>query len=461
MSAQGGWCTYLGIVFSMMVLVIFVPTVLLGTIYPYLLKTLEAYGQAPGKTAGQLAGVNTIGAVAGSLLASFVLLETLGLWWSIRACALGYCLLALVVSVSTKKRAARDLLPAAALLFGLLLLPASVPLTVFSAGQHLEAVYEGSAGIVSVVRTGEVIDLRVDNHLVLGSTSPNLLRAHQMLGELPLILHPSAKKVFFLGLGTCIPAASALKFPIDSLTACEIVPGVVRASREHFAHYIGTLHTDPRAEIVIEDGRNFLLGTKEKYDLIISELFFPWQAGSGQLYSIEHFRTGAERLEEHGLFVQWIPAGQFTEPEFASVAATMLEVFPELTLWEPLPGFHSWLALVGSKKGLRLGAEQIEAAARVWQADGVGPGEVRAAFLARYLGNVSGYRQALSSATLNTDDKPNLEYSAPISQLSVLAGQKSYISAEKLRELSQQLQRLTPPDKDPVISQILAASHAG
>ena len=40
-----------------------------------------------------------------------------------------------------------------------------------------------------------------------------------------------------------------------------------------------------------EDGRNYLYGTDQRFDVIIGDLFLPWKAGVSNLYSLEHFQT--------------------------------------------------------------------------------------------------------------------------------------------------------------------------
>jgi spermidine synthase len=83
--------------------------------------------------------------------------------------------------------------------------------------------------------------------------------------------------------------------------------------------------------IVVEDDRNYLLATKEKFDLVIADLFPPWKFGSGGLYTREHFEAFRKRLDRGGLFAQWLPLCQISEKEFGIIARTMIEVFPLVT----------------------------------------------------------------------------------------------------------------------------------
>ena len=107
----------------------------------------------------------------------------------------------------------------------------------------------------------------------------------------------------------------------------------MKASRKHFAPYVNGLFEDPRAVVIPEDGRNHLLGSGETYDVIVADLFNPWKAGTGGLYTREHYRVARDRLAPGGLYAQWLPLFQLSQDEFGIIARTMLEVFPQVTFW--------------------------------------------------------------------------------------------------------------------------------
>ncbi len=56
---------------------------------------------------------------------------------------------------------------------------------------------------------------------------------------------------------------------------------------------------DPRAQIVYDDARHFVLTTPEKFDIITSDPIHPWVKGSATLYSQGVFRAG-EAAPESG-----------------------------------------------------------------------------------------------------------------------------------------------------------------
>ena len=59
--------------------------------------------------------------------------------------------------------------------------------------------------------------------------------------------------------------------------------------------------------VEINDGRNFLLASPERFDAVLSDSIHPAYAGNGSLYSLEYFRLIQRRLvKAHG---KWIGLG--------------------------------------------------------------------------------------------------------------------------------------------------------
>jgi spermidine synthase len=99
----------------------------------------------------------------------------------------------------------------------------------------------------------------------------------------------------------------------------------------------------------VDDGRNVLLLTTERFDAITADIIQPHHAGAGSLYSVEYFRLAREALADDGVMVQWISLR--SDQHYKLILRTFLSVFPEASLW----GDGS--LVVGSKAPLRLSPE--------------------------------------------------------------------------------------------------------
>jgi spermidine synthase len=70
-----------------------------------------------------------------------------------------------------------------------------------------------------------------------------------------------------------------------------------------------------------------------KYDLIISEPSHPWVPGVANLFTREFFALGRDRLQDDGIFVQWLQIYQLSNESLGSILATFHETFPHVAVF--------------------------------------------------------------------------------------------------------------------------------
>ena len=461
-----GWLGYVFSIFANTALLLFVPAALLGSAFPYLLRAAEGSRAAPGAIIGRLNALNTGGAVVGSLTAGFVLLGSIGLWNSMRLFAFGYLILALPACWNGWRTHRARLVPAAATIGAVVLLGTLVDasrLPVVSVNtdrdERLLATWEGPDGVVAVVERPGNRRIKVNNFYTLGGTGSIENEQNQAL--LPLMTHPRPRAVFLLGLGTGITAGAALRHPVERLLVCEIAADVITAAAAWFDVPSGGLFNDPRATVRACDARNHLLGTTERFDAIIADLFVPWRAGVGSLYSREHFRAARERLAPAGMFVQWLPLYQLSQPEFEVVARTMLTVFEQVTLWRGHFGAtRPVLALIGSAEATTLDPDAIDRNGRhVSGGRALPPSTALAVTLPFYAGNLSAADGLMPPGPINTDDRPLVEYLTPVTQREERTGATGWFNSTELADFLRRLQELVPPERDPHLRLLTAAQR--
>ena len=459
------WISYIVSIFANAMLLLFVPAALLGCVFPYLLRASEGSPAAPGAVIGRLGALNTAGGVVGSLAAGFVLLGTIGLWNSIRLMAAGYLLLALATAWRAWPTARARLVPAAATIGALALLGTALdasrlPLVGVATerGEALIATWEGPDGVVAVTERAGNRRLKMNNFYTLGGTGS--LEQEQNQALLPLMTHPDPRAVFLLGLGTGITAGTALRHPVERLVVCEIAPDVIAAAAAYFDGPSGGLFSDPRASVRACDARNHLLGTAERYDVILADLFVPWRAGVGNLYSREHFEAARERLSAGGIFVQWFPLFQVSRREFDLVARTMLAVFEQVTLWRgSFSAEIPFAAFVGATEPTTVDPGVI--ARNGLHLSGGAPlpdATALAVTLPFYAGNLSAADGLIPPGPINTDDRPLVEYLAPVTQREERAGATDWFRSAELAAFFLRLAELVPPARDPHLA-LLSASE--
>ena len=387
-----------------------------GLVFPAALAAAgrRASGGAAAARLGRLVAANTVGALAGAVAAPWLLLPALGLWPAFGALGALYGGGALAVSRAGSR--SRVLVPAllagGAAALAVFASPWSVPPLRLAAGERLVAIEATPAGVVAVVdREGELL-IQTDNHYALGGSSQALHERRQAL--LALALRPGARRLAWIGSATGISPGAALVGPLERLTLVELVPGVARAARRHFAPWNRGVYDDPRSELVLDDGRNFVRATGQRFDAIVADLFVPWQAGAASLYSREHLAAVRAHLAPGGLFCQWLPLYQLGEPEVRIVVATFLDEFPQAALFRgDFYGRFPIVALVGYA-GEAPQADEISAAAAGLAEAGVADRWVThpVGFWSLYVGPLAPLAPSLAGTPRSSDDAPRLEFLA-------------------------------------------------
>lgn len=455
-------------------------TLAAGLLLPMTLALGAAFPLAVGATAGRrealsidvavVYAANTCGAIAGALLATFVLVPLLGLQQTVLlagALALaGGCLLLLNTCVTAVTRIAGASVAAAAVAVGLTT-PDWNPDLISGGAYKYAAVLqvpdlqtgleegnvlfyaEGAAGTVSVRRSGGTLALAIDGKVDASNGADMLTQS--LLAHLPLLLHSGAADVGIIGLGSGVTLGAALRHPIERVDVLEISAEVVEASAFFEAENHAGLD-DPRTRLILGDGRSHMLLSSRSYDVIVSEPSNPWMAGVSTLFTKEFFQAARDRLRPGGILCQWAHTYDMSDADLRSIVATFLAVFPDGAMWFVGQGD---LLLIGSLDPLE---SRLRAVAHNWTRPGVAEDlaavGVRDPFsvLSLHVGDGEALRLYSAGARIQTDDRNGLEFSAP---RSIFGGNR--IQRPDLDELHTLADRSPAP---PTIRAALASATA-
>ena len=245
-----------------------------------------------------------------------------------------------------------------------------------------------------------------------GGSGPEEIRVQRIQGSVPLLLHPAPRRVLAVGLGTGISLSPALRDEVEEVTVVEISLGVIEAAERFFAQANAYVLEHPKVRVVEQDGRNFIKLTRNRYDLIVQELFFPYQTGVGSLYTREHYRQCRAKLAPGGFMAQWITINQLSTDDLRTLVHTFQSVFPSTSLW--LNG--GYLLILGGLDPLHVDLQRF--LERYTLNDPLG-GMPRTDpdpynLLGLFVSHGSAVRKWTDGAPLNTDDNRFIEYSAPL-----------------------------------------------
>ncbi|SEF76904.1 polyamine aminopropyltransferase [Marinobacterium lutimaris] len=126
---------------------------------------------------------------------------------------------------------------------------------------------------------------------------------HEMLTHVPLLAHGGARSVLIIGGGDGGMLREVLKHPgVERVTQVEIDASVIEMSREYLPNHSAGAFDDPRVQLVIDDGVNFVRSSEDHFDVIISDCTDP--VGPGEVLFSSGFYEGCKRcLNPGGVFV--------------------------------------------------------------------------------------------------------------------------------------------------------------
>jgi len=410
--------------------VMLVPTLMFGAAFPLVAKVYAQSAAASGRDVGMVYSVNTLGGVLGSFFGGFVLLPVFGTQMTIVAMSAAGALVAIAIAVPLSRgrlRPAASVAGASLIAYAvvsyspwnpllidagpyLLTYPDAESLVKKQLGRTLHYYREGVNVNVSVTGTPERPDLITINGKPMASTDLVDISNQYLLGHLPMLLHPEPRDSMVIGLGAGMTFGALARHGY-SADVIEISPEVVEGARM-FGEFNGQVLDQPNVNIIFDDGRNYLMTTQKKYDVITEDPLDPFFMGSGYLYDFEHFENAREALKPGGVMAQYLPLYQLGVEESRIIMKTFAEVFPYVTVWFSFVD----IVLIGTEEPLEIDYDRLRARVQSPEiAQDLHDIGIDNEFdlLANYLFDQSRIAEIGEGLPINTDDYPIIEFLAP------------------------------------------------
>ena len=315
-------------------------TILLGLAFPIGLTVWagDDSGADTSRRVGAFYSLNVFGAILGSIVAGFVLLPLIGSRQGLIVTA-AIATASAVLLAFAMRRTQPSLAIAVGVIAPLLFVmgaraavdPFDVAFQRFHGREQLLWREEGAQTTVAVHERPGNPPMRImyleGNHQANDSASTAFV--HHRIGALPVMLHQQPRTALVVGLGGGATPGAVARMNVD-VDVVELSQAVVGGS-QFFKHINFDLLSRPNAHLHVDDGRNFLLMSRKKYDVVTADIILPRHAGAGALYSREYFELVRRSLADGGLVMQW--NGGETATEYKLLLRTFLSVFPHTTLW--------------------------------------------------------------------------------------------------------------------------------
>jgi len=393
---------------------ILLPTVAFGASFPLAVAAYPSPAPEASRT-GLVAAANTVGAIAGTVLGPLLLVPLVGTQSLILGLGAVSALAGMVLAPSRRLRAA-GVVVAAALVAEAALVPRGTVLRGAAAVTDgvVEQLRESASATVVVRRLtdarGSWRSLELNGVNVAG-TSPELRAIQRLQGHLPLLLHGRPEKVLHIGFGSGGTAWAVAQHRVVQIAVAEISPEVLAVSDLVFGDVNHGVLRDPRVRVLLNDGRNVLLATREKFDVILSDSIHPVYAGNSTLYTREYFELCRRRMGPEGVISMWLPLYSLTEESYLAIVRAFWEVFPSTCIWYDPVVLNEFTVVTGSLEPgpVRLRWEAVgdpALAATLAEAGVRNPGDLAAMLLL-------GPREVaalVSDVPPHVDDFPEVEY---------------------------------------------------
>jgi spermidine synthase len=442
------------------VLFMVVPAFFMGLAFPAAAAVWSAGRPDPGRALGRLLLSNTVGAILGSVAAGFLLIYVLGIERSLHVLVvLNVAMGAAIAAAVWGRRWALAAVPCVALV----LVGARVLFPGFgrvwdqkffasfsNIGRQVESLekmrehlndvevlyyHEGVNETVSSIRTLGRLQSFIVNGRPEASTFPGDVAVQRALGHLPMLLHPNPRSAFILGTGTGMTLGAVSIHPeLQRLVLAEIEEGMLGVARTFRAWNHDVLDS-PKLQVVLNDGRNHLATTEERFDVISADPIHPWSGGAGYLYTREYFEIVSRHLAPQGVACQWLPLYELSPRDLRTIVRTWREAFKYASVWIT---YYDTI-LVGSNDPIVLDEAGIDhrlAAAPLVKADldEISMGTAKDLFEHFLMGEEGSRAFAEAGGVVNTDDNLWLEFSAPRSHGDLKAPGRNVAALARYRE---------------------------
>ncbi|HED13493.1 MAG TPA: tetratricopeptide repeat protein [Gammaproteobacteria bacterium] len=370
-----------GVQFMLAALIMLPPTFLMGAAFPIVCRILAQDVHSIGGSVGKVYAANTVGAIFGSFLTGFFLVQSIGTQNSIILTAMLNLVIASILllyapqgtgEASTSLR--RQGGASAGVVFGLWLvagagiyaIPGDYLFQYYNIGEkrhdsNVEILYaeEGLETITTVHRYPDGTRVLSTGSINVAGTSFTLRTTQMMQGHVPMLLKPDARRVLQVGFGSGETAHIITTYDnVERLDLVDISQSVLDTSAKYFRDINKDVVRDEKFHPIIMDGANYMRLTHNKYDVIMNDSIWPFYAGNSGLYTRDYFEAGKKRLNKGGIMTSWLPI-EIDPKDFEILINTFHSVFPHVTVWIALTHYNKHALLVGSEEKIEIDVEKF------------------------------------------------------------------------------------------------------
>jgi spermidine synthase len=460
--------------------------ILWGASFPLALASVASPGQDPARLVGGVYAANTVGAIIGSLAASFVLVAWIGSQHAQQVLIVASLVSALLVlawgvldqekmSNTAQWATTAGLVVAAAAAVLLARTVPDVPGVLIAYGRYTatrngqDKIIYKNEGMTASVAVSQMPNGVLNYHnagKIQASSQPEDMRLQRMLGHLTTLVPAHVKRVVVIGCGAGVTAGAVSIDPVvDYETIAEIEPLVPRVVSTYFAEQNFNVVANAKVHVQIDDGRHYVATLHGKFDALTSDPLDPWVKGAAMLYTREFFEDVKAHLNPGGAVTLFVQLYESNTEAVKSEIGTFFEAFPNgMVFGNTNNGVGYDLVLFGQVEPTRIDLDAIEARLKQPEYAKVAQSLREIGFnsavdlFSTYAGSASDLQPWLKDAPINRDRNLRLQYLAGLG-LNLYQSGPIYSEMLAYRKLPQNLFVGSDALKNAVMAGIQAAGQ--
>ncbi|MFN8602863.1 MAG: fused MFS/spermidine synthase [Candidatus Binatia bacterium] len=340
----GSWGQVVALIFVQASSVLLATTFLFGMTFPFVARVVVEHLDGVGERIATAYTANTAGSIFGSVVIGFLVLPVLGMQGTFLALAALNALVGLVLVWRATEGRGRVIAVGAVAALAVVtaaLLPQQMfqksfvrrfgPLPFYREEVTDTIMVTDDAKRGRMIRYGDG----------RGTAGTGTVKEDRFYAEIPMLLHERPLRVLNICFGVGNSLSSVSMHPVERIDSVELSPGVVDAA-PFFASTNRDVLSDRRIHMTIADGRNFLLLSRDKYDIIRLDPPELHTAGVVNLYTKEFYELARDHLAPGGIFSIWVNVVMTPEEDLKHLVRTLNGVFPYVSVWHG-PLYYSWV----------------------------------------------------------------------------------------------------------------------
>ncbi|MCJ7748588.1 MAG: fused MFS/spermidine synthase [Desulfobacterales bacterium] len=325
-------------IFYSSLLILLPVTLPLGALFTYGCKLYSQYIREDVSSIGKVYVLESIGAIIGGLLMTFLLIQYLNSFEIAFIISLTDTLISIFLlwpKSRLSKVAFQKALWILSILLSFIFAYSFLPQTsnsihqssIQSQWRNLNVIHNENSiyGNITVTKRGEQFTFFTNGVPSITTPVPDIASIEDFV-HFPMLFHEKPKSVLILSGGAGGMIHEILKYPVSRVDYVELDPLLLKLLQKFSTPLTQSELSDQRVKIHYADGRFFVQRTQDRFDIIFIGLPAPQELHTNRLFSSEFFSTAKGKMNSDGIIVLTLPGSlTYISPELRDLNGCILD----------------------------------------------------------------------------------------------------------------------------------------